>query len=100
MADSRHSYRPDATTDVLGFLSWEYDRIRTMTMRRSATFAYGYSGFQLGSREKDKGAASPAFAFHTMFDFKAAPNHHLPVNAESAKRQCVADVMVSDIPSS
>ena len=85
MSLSRFSYRPDMGQDMLGWISWEYDRLRTLTMRRSAQHAYGFSD---GTSEWDKGAASAAFAFDAVHGSEKAAKCTLTVDGARAVSLC------------
>ena len=85
MAFSRHSHRPDWGSDLFGFLRWEYDRLRTLTMRRSAKFAYGHNN---GTSEETKGAASVGFAFEAVHGDDYGSNCSVSVDGDKSLKQC------------
>ena len=85
MADSRHSVQPEADSDLLGYLRWEYDRLRFMTMLRSAQFAYGHSG---NSSEVSKGASSSNFSFAVIYGENGASNRSMRIDGNRAISQC------------
>ena len=58
MTDLRRTYRPESDSDLLGYLRWEYDRLRFLTMLRSAEFAYGHSDSAI-EMEKGRKRARP-----------------------------------------
>ena len=85
MADSRLAVRSEMDSDLLGYLLWEYDRLRVLTMLRSAQFAYGHSG---DAEEMSKGAASAQFSFAVIYGESAGSNCTLRVDGKKAKSQC------------
>ena len=84
MADSRHTEKPNRKYDVLGFLQWEYDRMRILTMLPSSRFYYN----PLLQREEQRGAVSSAFCFATVYG-EDDRRYRLNVDGHSAKRACM-----------
>ena len=85
MADSRHSYVPDMKSDILGWLQWEYDRVRYLTRLPSSAFYYNVSA----RKEVNKGATTAAFAFHVIYGHEFAAKCRLRVDGKKAKTDCI-----------
>ena len=84
MADSRHTERPNRKYDVLGFLQWEYDRMRILTMLPSSRFHYN----PLPRKEEHRGAVSAAFCFAAVCGDDDR-RYRLHVDGRAARRSCV-----------
>ena len=74
--------------DGLGWLKWEYDRMRKLTMLRSAPFYYNARAS--GSlREITRGATSSQFCFQAVYGTQFGGNHTIGVDGPTAKRVCI-----------
>ena len=90
MADSRHYSRPNMKADGLGWLKWEYNRMRRLTMLRSAQFHYNASKSNSCSKsEVARGASCATFGFHAVYGSQFAGRCRIKVDGPRAKKFCI-----------
>ena len=87
MSFSRMYERPSRLHDVLGYLQWEYDKIRLLTMLPSARFHYKRAGSR--GKEIERGAASSAFCFAAIYGSDGT-RRTLRIDGKTARSQCIA----------
>ena len=85
MSFSRHSQPPDKRADILGWLEWEYDRLRVLTRLPSSAFHYDIKA----RTEVEKGATSAAFCFHLVHGDEFARLCTMAVDGRKTKLDCI-----------
>ena len=79
--------RPSRLHDVLGYLQWEYDKIRLLTMLPSAPFHY--KDACSSGNEVARGASTPAFCFAAIYGDDGV-RRTLAIDGKRARSQCIA----------
>ena len=86
MASSRMTTRPSRLHDVLGYLQWEYNKIRLLTMLPSARFHYKASNNS--GKEVQRGAATAAFCFAAIYGLDGT-RRTLSIDGKRARSHCI-----------